>query len=123
MSAQSVFLKLDGQRITSTIVYDGITRRIFVRPASTLLLQRTYTVEFSSAIKGFDGVPLPEGIFFQFTTNSLRRLIYDFPAVDAIEGPVSALGWGGGAGPRATALVRASAQSRRGGPRPTCCGG
>jgi hypothetical protein len=95
VTALTVYLKLDGQRITSTISYDGITRRIFVRPGSTLQLQRTYTVEFSTAVKGLDGVPLPQGVFFQFTTNSLRRLAYDYPVAGALEGPTSALGWGG----------------------------
>ncbi len=95
VSAQTVFLKLDGQRIASTISYEGITRRVFIRPASTLALQRTYTAEFSTSVKGSDGQPLPDGVYFQFTTNSLRRVAYDFPVATGIEGPASALGWGG----------------------------
>ena len=99
VNAQTVFLKLDGQRITVTVTYDGITRRVFLRPAAALELQRTYTVEFSTSVKGFDGTPIPEGVYFQFTTNSLRRIAYDYPADNALEGPVAALGWGGTKGP------------------------
>lgn len=97
VTAQTVFLKLDGQRIASTIAYDGITRRVIIRPSSALLLQRTYTAEFSTGVKGLDGVPLPEGVYFQFTTNSLRHVTYDFPTAGDIEGPASSLGWGGSA--------------------------
>lgn len=99
VTPQTVFLKLDGQRVSITPSYDGITRRVFVRPASVLELQRTYTVEFSTGVHGADGTPLPAGVFFQFTTNSLRRLAYDYPADDALEGPLACLGWGGTKGP------------------------
>ncbi len=94
-----MFLKLDGQRVAITTSYDGITRRIFVRPTPLLELQRTYTVEFGSGLKALDGTPLPAGVFFQFTTNSLRRVVYDYPVEDALEGPVTCLGWGGTKGP------------------------
>ena len=43
-------------------------------------------------------MPLPEGVFFQFTTNSLRHVTYDFPAEGDLEGPVAALGWAGSLG-------------------------
>ena len=95
VTAQSVYFKLDGQRLPCTVSYDGITRRIQVVPAATLALQRTYTVEFSPAVKTFDGLPLPDGVYFQFTTNSLRRVSYDFPAQDALEGPLAGFGWSG----------------------------
>ena len=98
VSPLSVFLKLDAQRLPITVSYDAITRRISLRPSVTLLLQRTYTVEFSTAVHGADGTPIAEGVFFQFTTNSLRRVPYDYPPAGALEGPVSALGWGGGKG-------------------------
>ncbi|MCE9626520.1 MAG: Ig-like domain-containing protein, partial [Candidatus Eisenbacteria bacterium] len=98
VSAQTAYLKLDGQRLLADVTYDGITRRIFLRPRSVLALQRTYTVEFSTAIKALDGSSMPEGVFFQFTTNSLRHVTYDFPAEGELEGPVSALGWGGALG-------------------------
>ncbi len=99
VSTLTAFLKLDGQRVTCTVAYDGITRRVVLRPTPTLQLLRTYTVEFTTAIKSFDGTPLPPGVFFQFTTNSLRRVIYDYPPDDSVEGPVAALGWGGTQGP------------------------
>src|SRR5262249_53118161 len=37
--------------------------------------------------------------FFQFTTNSLRRLVYDFPLQGDLEGPLTTVGWGGTQGP------------------------
>ena len=95
VTTQTAYLKLDGQRLAIDVSYDGITRRVFLRPRVTLALQRTYTAEFSPSIKGLDGTPLPEGVFFQFTTNSLRRVTYDFPVEDALEGRVTALGWAG----------------------------
>jgi hypothetical protein len=95
----TVFLKLDGQRLAIKVTYDGITRRIFVHPTPVLDLQRTYTVEFSTTIHALDGTPLPDNVFFQFTTNSLRRVVYDYPVSNALEGPVSCFGWGGTKGP------------------------
>ncbi len=95
VSALTTYLKLDGQRIASDVTYDGITRRVFVKPRSVLALQRTYTVEFSSSIKGLDGTPLPQGVFFQFTTNSLRHIAYDFPDDGGLDGVVATLGWAG----------------------------
>ncbi len=99
VTALTAFLKQDGQRVPCTVSYEGITRRVVLRPSLALELQRTYTVEFTTAIKAFDETPLPPGVFFQFTTNSLRRIVYDYPAADALEGPVAALGWGGTQGP------------------------
>lgn len=100
VTTQTTYLKLDGQRLPIEVRYDGITRRIFLRPLVVLELRRTYTAEFSPSIHSLDGAPLPQGVFFQFTTNSLRRVVYDFPSDDALEGPVSALGWGGTTGPQ-----------------------
>lgn len=98
VNERTVYLKLDGQRVSSAIRYDVFSRRVFVQPRVVLALQRTYTVEFSTAIRPTDGSTLPSGLYFQFTTNSLRRVSYDFPAVDALEGPVAALGWAGATG-------------------------
>ncbi len=95
VTTQNVFLKLDGQRIGISVGYDALAHRVFLRPTNVLALQRTYTVEFSHAVLGEDGEPLPDGVFFQFTTNSLRRIAYDFPLDGDLEGPASALGWGG----------------------------
>jgi hypothetical protein len=78
-----------------TVSYDAGTQRVFLRPTVLLALQRTYTAEFSPAIKALDGTALPAGVYFQFTTNSLRRVSTDYPAEDALEGPVACLGWGG----------------------------
>src|SRR5580765_8695708 len=61
----TVYLKLDGQRVPITVNYDGITHRVFLHPTVVLALQRTYTAEFSTSVKGLDGTPLPQGVFFQ----------------------------------------------------------
>jgi hypothetical protein len=96
----NVYLKLDGQRLPITVGYDTAGRRVTLTPTVILELQRTYTVEFSTAVKGADGAPLPPGVFFQFTTNSLRRPTYDFPVAASLEeGPVTTLCWGGTQGP------------------------
>jgi hypothetical protein len=95
----NVYLKLDGQRLPITVGYDTADRRVTLTPTVILELQRTYTVEFSTAVKGGDGTPLPPGVFFQFTTNSLRRPTYDFPVTASLEGPVTTLCWGGTQGP------------------------
>src|SRR5262249_22520366 len=95
----TVYLKLDGQRLPITVIYDGLTRRILLRPRVTLALQRTYTVEFSTSVNASDGPPIAPDVLFQFTTNSLRRVPYAFPAQAALEGPVASLGWGGATGP------------------------
>lgn len=95
----NVYLKLDAQRIPIAVRYDAATQRVTLTPTGVLELQRTYTVEFSTAVKGADGTPLAPGVFFQFTTNSLRRPTYDFPLPTSLEGPVATLCWGGTVGP------------------------
>ena len=99
VTTQNVYLKLDAQRIPITVSYDAPTQRVILKPTIVLELQRTYTVEFSTALEGTDGTPLAPGVFFQFTTNSLRRPVYDFPLVAALEGPLATLCWGGAQGP------------------------
>ena len=99
VSTTSVFLKLDGQRVPIAVSYDGLTRRIVLRPTVTLELQRTYTAEFSTAVHAADGTPIAPNVYFQFTTNSLRRASYDYPLAGALEGPFVTLGWGGTKGP------------------------
>ena len=100
----NVYLKLDGQRIWIKLAYDSTTNRVTLTPQVVLELQRTYTVEFSTAVKGADGTPLAPGVFYQFTTNSLRRPKYDFPLGTSLEGPVATLGWGGLQGPSGNVL-------------------
>jgi len=99
VNTKSVFLKLDGQRIPVTVAYEAATKRILVHPSVTLELRRTYTVDFTPAVIASDGTPLPEGVFYQFTTNSLRHPVYDYPVEGALEGPLVTLGWGGTQGP------------------------
>ncbi len=93
VNSRTVFLKLDTQRLACTITYDAGTRRVTIVPGIVLQLQRTYTVEFTEAITGVDGAPLPPNVFFQFTTNSLRRIPLAFPLPGSLESPVAALGW------------------------------
>jgi hypothetical protein len=94
-----VFLKLDGQRINCGVAYEASTRKIHITSRTTLLLQRTYTVEFTPAIESAEGVPLAKTLFFQFTTNSLRRIVYDWPPQGGVAGPLTRLAWGGSQGP------------------------
>jgi hypothetical protein len=95
VSPLTVYLKLDTQRLPITVSYEGLSRRILVRPAITLDLQKTYTVELSPRIRAFQGDSLGARAFFQFTTNSLRRVTYSYPAMGATEGPFTSLGWSG----------------------------
>jgi len=99
VNTKAVFLKLDGQRIPITVAYETATQRVLVHPTVTLELRRTYTVDFTPAVLASDGTPLPEGVFFQFTTNSLRHPAYDYPVAGTFEGPLVTLGWGGTQGP------------------------
>lgn len=99
VSEQSAFLKLDGQRVPCVVTYDATTQRIVLDPVPDLTLQRTYTVEFSTSIESAEGVPLAPNLYFQFSTNSLYVLTYDFPAHGDLIGPLSRLGWGGSRGP------------------------
>jgi hypothetical protein len=99
-----VFLKLDGQRIRCAVTYEAGARKIHISTGATLQLQRTYTVEFTTAIKSAEGVPLAKNIFFQFTTNSLRRITYDLPSQGDLAGPLSMLAWGGTQGPASTTM-------------------
>ncbi|MEO5988257.1 MAG: Ig-like domain-containing protein [Candidatus Eisenbacteria bacterium] len=91
----NVYLKQDTRRLAVTVRYEGPTHRVIVQPLTVLDLQKTFTVELSPRIRAFQGDSLGERAFFQFTTNSLRRPRYDFPLVDAKEGPVTSLGWSG----------------------------
>mgnify|MGYP003694607243 CR=1 FL=1 len=82
-----MFLKLDGQRIPVTAAYEPATEATSLHPTVTLNCsnpaQCTHARRDAS-----DGTPLPEGVFFQFTTNSLwRHPIYDYPVEGALEGP------------------------------------
>ena len=113
IDSTTVFLKIDTRRIPMDVVYEGITRRIRVIPRTLLDLSRTYTVEFSPRIQAQDGTTLGTTYFWQFTTNSLRRIRYDYPPMESLEGPFSSVAWSGN-GPPVTAIqynVYASADS------------
>ena len=99
LNPKNVYLELDTQRQPVTVSYQAINRRVTLVPGVTLALEHTYTVEFSTNVHEADGTPLPPGVFFQFTTNSLRRVQYLYPAPDAQEGPFVTLGWGGNGPP------------------------
>lgn len=93
--ATNIFFKIDAQRLPITLTYDTTAHRVRVIPATTLNLLQTYTVELSPNLRAADGTKLGSGYFFQFTTNSLRRVHPDFPAAASLDGPVSMLGWSG----------------------------
>lgn len=95
VSTLTVYLKQDTQRLPISVSYEGLSRRIIVRPGITLDLQKTYTVELSPRIRAFQGDSLGTRAFFQFTTNSLRRVTYSYPAMGVTEGPFTSLGWSG----------------------------
>jgi hypothetical protein len=103
IDSTTVFLKIDTRRIPMDVVYEGITRRIRVIPRALLDLGRTYTVEFSPRIQAQDGTTLGTTYFWQFTTNSLRRIRYDYPAPTSLEGPFSSVAWSGN-GPPVTGI-------------------
>jgi hypothetical protein len=103
IDSTTVFLKIDTRRIPMDVVYEGITRRIRVIPRAILDLSRTYTVEFSPRIQAQDGTTLGTTYFWQFTTNSLRRVRYDYPAPTSLEGPFSSVAWSGN-GPPVTGI-------------------
>lgn len=99
VDSTTVFLKIDTRRIAADIAYEGITHRILVLPRAPLELLRTYTVELSPRIQAQDGTALGQGYLWQFTTNGLRRVRYDYPAIESLEGPLSACGWSGNGPP------------------------
>ncbi len=103
VDSTTVFLKVDTRRIPMDVVYEGITRRIRVIPRTLLDLSRTYTVEFSPRIQAQDGTLLGNTYFWQFTTNGLRRIRYDYPAPSKLEGPFSSVAWSGN-GPPVTGI-------------------
>ena len=95
VSAKTVYLKLDNVRAPIAVTYEALTRRVTLVPQAALALERTYTVEISTQVHAADGTPPPRTLFFQFTTNSLRRAVFLYPDEDGVEGPFAALGWGG----------------------------
>ncbi|HEV2106432.1 MAG TPA: Ig-like domain-containing protein, partial [Candidatus Eisenbacteria bacterium] len=99
VSAKTVYLKLDNVRIPVAVAYEALTRRVTLVPQAVLALERTYTVEFSTQVHAADGTPPPRTLFFQFTTNSLRRTTFLYPDEDGSEGPFASLGWGGNGTP------------------------
>lgn len=95
----TVFLKVDTRRVPVSVEYESFTRRVIVRPRSTLSLSTTYTVEFSPEVRDTGGVRLGRTVFFQFTTSSLRRPRVDYPAAGEVESPFATLAWSTTAAP------------------------
>ncbi len=95
VDSTTVFLKQDTRRVACAIQYEPITRRILLRPRAALELQKTYSVLISARIRAQDGAPLGAEIFWQFSTNSLRRLTYSQPPDGSLQGPYAALYWYG----------------------------
>lgn len=94
VNERTVFLKLDTRRITSVITTEDGGRRIRLLPQEELLLRRTYTVEITGNVQTLEGGSFGTTFFWQFTTNSLRRLEQPSPAAGATdEPPAAALAW------------------------------
>ena len=89
----TVFLKLDTGRVPITVQWDGAARRIMITPLEDMELFRTYTVELSSGIHLASGEAF-DGYFWQFKTNSVRRLRTPMPTDGAVNrSPFTALMW------------------------------
>lgn len=90
----TVYLKVDTRRQSVSVRYEPFSRRVLLVPRLPLALLQTYTVEFSPELRDTGGVRLGQTRFFQFTTGSLRRPRYDFPARGELESPYAILSWG-----------------------------
>jgi len=96
VGTHTVFLKIDTRRQNVAVSYDTTLRRIRIVPQVRLDLIQTYAVEFSPALATRDGAALGETYFWEFTTNSLRRLEAPYPAHGATgRSPYSPLLWSG----------------------------
>jgi len=96
VNERTVFLKLDTQRIPSTITYDAARRRIRVTPLRRLALLRTHTIEITPGVMDVAGGHLSATYFWQFTTNSVRLPIAPAPDSNATrESPFAPLQWEG----------------------------
>ena len=94
VNARNVFLKVDSRRLPVTVVWDGATRRIVLRPADPFQLGETYTVELSPDVAGADGTLLGTRYWWQFTVAGIRRLEHPFPGSASVgESPFTPLGW------------------------------
>lgn len=95
LTDRNVFLKLDTRREPVTLAWDAARRRLTLEPGVRLRLRRTYTVEITPRVRTAAGAAVaPQGHFWQFTTNSLRRLRTPRPGDGAtFESPVARLAW------------------------------
>jgi len=95
MTPTTVFLKQDTRRLPIALAWNPGTLVLRILPQVALELRKTYTVEFTSAVLTADGVSFgPDGWFFQFTTNSLRRPTTPRPiAGTPNESPFVMLSW------------------------------
>lgn len=80
---RTVFLKLDTRRVPINVRWESVSRRIVIMPLEDLALFRTHTVELTSNLHLEDGRSL-DGYFWQFRTNSLRRLKTPHPGNGAL---------------------------------------
>lgn len=94
VDSTTVYLKVDTRRQSVIVRYEPFSRRVQLTPRNPLSLLQTYTVEFSPELRDTGGVRLGATRFFQFTTGSLRRPRYDFPARGELESPYATLSWG-----------------------------
>lgn len=89
----TVFLKQDTQRIPITVRWDAGSKRVVLAPRVALGLQKAYTVVLSTRLHAADGTPLAAEYSWQFVTNSVRRVRYDFPLPDTLRSSVVLLQW------------------------------
>uniref|UniRef100_A0A832MJ69 SbsA Ig-like domain-containing protein n=1 Tax=Eiseniibacteriota bacterium TaxID=2212470 RepID=A0A832MJ69_UNCEI len=95
LTPNNVYLKLDTARQPVTLSWDAARGRLALVPGVRLRLRRTYTVEITPRVRTASGAAVaPQGWFWQFTTNSLRRIARPRPA-DGVAGesPVTRLAW------------------------------
>lgn len=91
----TVYLKRDTRRTPITVMYEPIIHRVVITPRGQLELGVMYTVEVSGRVRTSTGDSLGSPLRWQFTTNTLRRLEYQWPPPGALEGPHVLLRWGG----------------------------
>jgi Big-like domain-containing protein len=96
ISDRTVFFKTDTRRLPATLFWDPATRRLHITPLDIRRLRQTYTIELSPMIGFTDGTTLGTTYFWQFTTNSLRRVHSPRPMDGRVEqSPFVALQWSG----------------------------
>ena len=94
VNTANLFFKLDTRRFPISLQWDGAANRLRIVPQVPLELRRTYTVEITNRVRTVSGRIVGDPFFWQFTTNSLRRLAASIPSDGATwESPFAMIGW------------------------------